>query len=128
MDTPQVKETWKQKFFSTKGRINRKTYLLRGLAIQAVMCLLDNVLGLSALGMFFSGQEAIGLALFLLIAVIGIAVIYSGICLGIRRWHDLNKSGWYSLLCLLIIPAIYIIFAKGTDGPNKYGPKPASDN
>ncbi|MGM9529148.1 MAG: DUF805 domain-containing protein [Phascolarctobacterium sp.] len=128
MDTPQVKETWKQKFFSTKGRINRKTYFLRGLAIQAVMGLIDNVLVISALGMFFSGEEAIGLALFLLIAVIGIVVIYSGICLGIRRWHDLNKSGWYCLLCILIIPAIYIIFAKGTDGPNKYGPKPVSDN
>ena len=128
MDTTQVKETWKQKFFSTKGRINRKTYLLRGIAIQAVMGVIINVLAVSALGMFFSGEAALGLALFLLIAVIGIAVICSGICLGIRRWHDLNKSGWYSLLCILIIPAIYIIFAKGTDGPNEYGPKPASDN
>lgn len=49
----------------------------------------------------------------------------SSITLIIRRCHDLDKSGWFSLL--LGIPVIniffgcYLTFVRGTIGPNKYG-------
>lgn len=127
MDTPQVKETWKQKFFSTKGRINRLNYLLCSIALQ-LMASFAQFMSISALTLMEMDSAVIGGLLLLLMIAFVILCMYSGICLTIKRWHDLDKSGWYSLLCILIIPAIYIIFAKGTDGPNKYGPKPASDN
>lgn len=40
---------------------------------------------------------------------------------GIRRMHDTNRSGWWS-----IVPIASLIFAaeKGTTGPNQYGPDP----
>ena len=125
MSTPQVKESWKQKLFSSKGRINRLNYLLYNIALQIVASIAQFIF-ITALAFIDEDSAIIGVILFILTSVLVIACIYSGICLTIKRWHDLNKSGWYTLLCLLIIPAIYIIFAKGTDGPNKYGLKPVS--
>ena len=125
MSTPQVNETWKQKLFSSKGRINRSNYLLHNIALQIVASIAQFIF-ITALAFIAEDSAIIGVILFILTSVLVIACIYSGICLTIKRWHDLNKSGWYTLLCLLIIPAIYIIFAKGTDGPNQYGLKPVS--
>ena len=125
MSTPQVKETWKQKLFSSKRRINRLNYLLYNIALQIVASIAQFIF-ITALAFIAEDSAIIGVILFILTSVLVIACIYSGICLTIKRWHDLNKSGWYTLLCLLIIPAIYIIFAKGTDGPNQYGLKPVS--
>lgn len=46
----------------------------------------------------------------------------------IRRLHDLNFSAWWCFLFLVPIveiPAnLYILFARGTTGPNRYGPDP----
>lgn len=45
-----------------------------------------------------------------------------------KRWHDRNKSGWWSLLGLIPIVGIWVIiecgFLRGTEGPNNYGPDP----
>ena len=58
-----------------------------------------------------------------------------GIMLSIRRFHDLDRSGWFVLAFFiagnippLSIPSslaniIWFMF-QGTDGPNKYGPDP----
>ena len=125
MSTPQVNETWKQKLFSSKGRINRLNYLLYNIALQIAASIAQFIF-ITALAFIAEDLAIFGVIMFILSSVLVIACIYSGICLTIKRWHDLNKSGWYTLLCLRIIPAIYIIFAKGTDGPNQYGLKPVS--
>jgi len=45
-----------------------------------------------------------------------------------RRLHDLDKSGWWMLLLFVplvnILFYIYILFFKGTEGPNQYGEDP----
>jgi uncharacterized membrane protein YhaH (DUF805 family) len=43
---------------------------------------------------------------------------------GARRLHDINLSGWLSLL--LIVPGmqLFLLFMPGTKGPNKYGSSP----
>lgn len=64
-----------------------------------------------------------------------IANILPDIMLGIRRFHDLDQTGWFVLIfkILGIIPIVghianvanLIWFAMpGTEGPNKYGPDP----
>lgn len=54
-----------------------------------------------------------------------LANLLPGIGLGIRRLHDLDKSGWWLLILLVpLIGAIVLIvwFAtKGTAGPNRFG-------
>ena len=61
---------------------------------------------------------------FLLGLIVCIVMLYSSLTINIRRCHDLDKSGLYIFATLLIIPAFTLVFAKGTTGPNKYGPDP----
>lgn len=48
---------------------------------------------------------------------------------GVRRLHDINRSGWWYWICL--IPAIgvfillYWLISEGTQGANDYGNPPA---
>jgi len=43
------------------------------------------------------------------------------IAVGVRRMHDVNKSGWY-----ILIPIYNLILycTDGTQGPNQFGPDP----
>ena len=45
----------------------------------------------------------------------------------VRRLHDINWSGWWWLVSLTGIGAIFLVVLyglKGTDGENRFGPKP----
>ena len=48
----------------------------------------------------------------------------------IKRLHDVDMPDWAYLLFLVpganIILGLYLLFKKGTQGPNKYGPDPLS--
>lgn len=58
----------------------------------------------------------------------GLAVLIPGIAVGVRRLHDIGKSGWYMFISLIpIIGIIWLIVLLATDsnpGDNKYGPNP----
>ncbi len=47
---------------------------------------------------------------------------------GIRRLHDMNKSGWLILVMFILVINIifnwYLILRKGTLGSNRYGSDP----
>ncbi|ARW09797.1 DUF805 domain-containing protein [Acetobacter ascendens] len=44
----------------------------------------------------------------------------------VRRHHDIDRNGWFFVLCFLPYIGvgywIYLLCAKGTQGPNAYGP------
>ncbi|WP_326518039.1 DUF805 domain-containing protein [Acinetobacter sp. CAAS 2-6] len=67
-----------------------------------------------------NGMAGLG---FLLLFVV---YFYFHLVLVIRRLHDLNQTGWISLL--LLVPVInfflafYLLLAPGTPGMNRYGP------
>lgn len=50
-----------------------------------------------------------------------LAVLVPSIAVGVRRMHDVGKSGWF-----LLIPIYNLILAvtEGETGPNEYGPDP----
>ncbi|MEZ4910002.1 MAG: DUF805 domain-containing protein [Saprospiraceae bacterium] len=50
-----------------------------------------------------------------------LATIIPNIAVGVRRMHDVGKSGWF-----LLIPIYNLILAltEGERGPNKWGPDP----
>ncbi|MBS9784394.1 DUF805 domain-containing protein [Candidatus Gracilibacteria bacterium] len=54
--------------------------------------------------------------------------IYPNIYLLRKRFHDLNYSGWMYLFTFIpivnIILGLILLFGKGTDGENQYGPDP----
>lgn len=66
------------------------------------------------------------LAILYMVFIIG--VIIPSITVGIRRLHDLNKSGWWYLIVFIpFIGAIIMIIwfvTKGTDGSNDFGDDP----
>lgn len=57
-----------------------------------------------------------------------VASVWFSLAQGVKRLHDLNKSGW--LILLMFIPIVnaifglYMLFADGTVGPNQYGADP----
>ena len=56
------------------------------------------------------------------------AVLLPGLAVGVRRLHDINKSGWYILLPLIpLIGSIWLLVLfsiEGTPGVNSYGENP----
>ncbi len=72
--------------------------------------------------------NSIGTITMLIIWLLYIIGIYIQVVTYIKRFHDLWRSGWYSLLMFIpfisIIGLIWAWFFKWTVGPNKYGPDP----
>lgn len=114
---------FKELFFTSKGRLNRKSYIYRSLFLSLVLCIVQGVLTfatntIDALELLFA-VVAFGFSLFSFV---------SNIMMDVRRLHDLDLSGWWMLLMLVplvnIFFALYMLFFKGTDGPNQYGDDP----
>jgi uncharacterized membrane protein YhaH (DUF805 family) len=79
---------------------------------------LDRVLGLAS--------ETYGIGpLYVLYAL---AVLIPGLAVGVRRLHDIDKSGWWMLIAFipLIGGIVLLVFAvmEGTSGSNRFGPDP----
>ncbi|MBI1172030.1 DUF805 domain-containing protein [bacterium] len=52
-----------------------------------------------------------------------------GLSVGIRRLHDVDKSGWWTLIALVPVVGIIVLIVwyctQGTPGSNRFGPAPA---
>ena len=59
------------------------------------------------------------------IAMVGniysLAVLVPSLAVGVRRIHDVGKSGWF---ILIPIYNLILFFTEGDKGPNEYGPDP----
>jgi uncharacterized membrane protein YhaH (DUF805 family) len=79
----------------------------------------------------------INMIITILLAIIGVSIdnpmlpnyysfliILPSIAVGVRRMHDVGKSGWY-----LLIPIYSLILActEGENGENQYGPDPKNE-
>lgn len=56
-----------------------------------------------------------------------LAVLLPGIAVAIRRLHDTDRSGWFSLLAFVPLASIVLLaffLEDGTPGPNRYGSDP----
>jgi uncharacterized membrane protein YhaH (DUF805 family) len=57
-----------------------------------------------------------------------LAIVIPGIAIGIRRLHDLDRSGWWLFLNLIpLVGAIVLIVwfcSQGTQGANRFGQDP----
>ena len=127
----------KDHFFRWEGRLNRLRYIKRTLIIialsialylitmTAVFLLLAQTGGNNTAlnpiqGMLFAGLG--------LITLLFIPLHVASWMLMIRRLHDLDVSGYFSLLSLVpfinIGLIIYLLCKQGTDGDNTYGPDP----
>lgn len=112
---------WKYLFTSFDGRINRaKFWAGVGVlfAIGIVAQIIDALLGTT-------GESGLGIVG----VIVMLASIYPALALYAKRWHDRDKSGWWSLIALIpLIGAIWLLvelgILEGTRGANQYGPDP----
>ncbi len=111
--------------FSPAGRFGRLSYLAWSMVINfslgMVMAIVAGIVGAS-----MQDPGAIGGILGILLLVIEIAIVVVAIMFSIRRFHDFNASGWWTLLMLVpvvnFITGLVLLFKPGTIGPNDFGP------
>jgi len=111
---------YKDVLLSFDGRIGRSDFWLKGILPIFVVLLI-----ISALDSYITGG-----VIYLLASIIS---IYPNVAVGVKRFHDRNKSGWWVLISLVpVIGAIWYLvecgILKGTDGDNVYGPDPVGVN
>jgi len=117
--------------FGFQGRTNRAKFWLVALAIFVVEAILFAMLG-SNIAMSDDPQEALarmGPVTSIVLLLFGILVTWISIAVGIKRFHDRNKSGvWVLIIFVPVIGSLWYLiecgFLKGTTGPNNYGPDP----
>ena len=111
------------KFFSPSCRIGRLRYLAHSMLLTLVAYAV--ILPLTLLAATFQDMAV----LFFAVMGIGYVALLAAIwIIVVQRLHDLNQSGWLSLLNLVplvnIFLAIYLLFWPGTEGTNNYGANP----
>ncbi|MBU2995118.1 DUF805 domain-containing protein [Cellulophaga baltica] len=99
-----------KKYSEFKGRSRRKEYwmfYLFSTIISVVLSIIDGaVLGLEGFGIN---------------SIYSLGILIPTLAVGVRRMHDVGKSGWF-----LLIPFynLYLLCTNGEVGPNQYGLDP----
>lgn len=111
-------------FLRYDNRLNRKRYILRSITVAVAVIVIAINLSVIANKL---GSRAIA-ALGILVSALPIIPAFM---LTIRRLHDLNRPAWWCIGFFIpmvnFVLSIYLVFFKGTKGPNQYGPDPLSD-
>lgn len=117
-------ETIFNNIFTTDGRISRLPYVKYTVLLWIASAVVSTVF--KFIGEATNIDSSLLLYLPMWALLIGMSV--GNVMLDIRRLHDLNKSGWFCLLMLVpfvnIIFQLYLLFAQGTVGYNRYGEDP----
>ena len=133
---------WKNLYLSLDGRTNRKPFWLAILALAVVTWILEFILfaafGVSLIPNMDPNADPAAAAaaasammgkMMVPLGILTLLLLWPSICLYAKRWHDRDKSGWWSLIVFVpIIGSIWILvelgFLRGTEGPNRFGPDP----
>ena len=103
-------------YISIHGRVSRKFYWIFGI-------LPFTVLG-AVLGALYAIYPVSPVVLILFVVL----CYWPTLAMQIKRWHDLDRSGWYCLLSLIpiVVFLVWIIIGliPGTKGENRFGPDP----
>jgi uncharacterized membrane protein YhaH (DUF805 family) len=129
-----------KRYADFSGRSSRMEYWMFALLqfiIVVALALVFVLIGGSS-GAFDAGGDSVAMfsGSFLILALVYLAVfLVPSIAVAVRRWHDMDKTGWMVLLFAVLgmIPVIgflasiaNIVFMclPGTSGPNQYGDDP----
>jgi uncharacterized membrane protein YhaH (DUF805 family) len=131
-------------FTGFDGRIPRKSfwlaYLVLMIATWILYFILLSVFGVNMMAMdpaaspeaqATQAAEAMS-SLALPMGILILLTLWPALAVYTKRWHDRNKSGWWSLIMFIpIIGAIWMLielgFLRGTEGPNRFGTDPIVD-
>jgi len=130
----------KSYLFSFEGRARRLEYWMYHLFLMIVIVLFVVFSGLmAALVGGLEGESsadtsimpALGAGIFgvMVIIVLSVVILWSSIAIQVKRWHDIDQSGWWVLInfvpffgsiCTLVVNG----FFPGTEGKNRFGEDP----
>jgi uncharacterized membrane protein YhaH (DUF805 family) len=102
-------------YINFEGRSNRGEYWWAVLAIVLVSLVLSVIDGIMTAS---GGIPILG-------SIFSLATLVPGISLGVRRLHDIDKSGWWMLL--MIVPVVgflvllYFFIQRPDEAPNRFG-------
>jgi len=109
-----------KKYAVFSGRARRKEYwffFLFNLIASIVLTVIDVTVGT---------YSATGVGL--LSTIYGLAVLIPSIACGVRRMHDIDRTGWWLLIAFVpfigVIIVLVIALLPGTAGDNRFGPDP----
>lgn len=112
-------------YFSATGRMGRLHFFLYGLLlgiIAYIPFLATNQYGL------IGPLPDLSPIIWVLVAMVILIIWYCSFVITIKRFHDLNYNGWWSLLLLVplinIVLGILLWFLPGTKGANRFGNPP----
>tara|TARA_R110002110_G_scaffold65206_1_gene179866 strand:+ start:14626 stop:14991 length:366 start_codon:yes stop_codon:yes gene_type:complete len=108
--------------FSPKGRLNQKGYIT-----GVLVCIVVQVGFMFAVSFLSPGGDSVGPGF--LISLLGIIlfclIFWAGIVMAIKRFRDIDKSGWFCLLLLIpligLVVFVALLFIPGTPDKNKFG-------
>jgi uncharacterized membrane protein YhaH (DUF805 family) len=114
---------------SFEGRVSRSTFWMTWVGLAAVAV----AAGVGA-SVFLDGPPGSGIFALatvvaaVLVMIFALLFMLMGIANEAKRWHDMNKSGWWVLLNLIpgigFIVLLVLGLMPGTRGPNRFGEAP----
>lgn len=122
LSSKEDQEGMLDKFIGIDGRINRKKYIFRSLLLWGMGCIFELCVIMSrAEQLDFVTGDLPGMVL---LTIVGIPWMM----LMVRRLHDLNRNGFWSLLIFVPVASfflfLYLCCFRGTRGRNSYGEDP----
>lgn len=127
----QIDSGIKENFFRWQGRLNRKRFIMRLLALTGVGIVLYILTGvllvIYADGAMRPNEETI-MGIYGLCTLLSIPITVASYMLMIRRLHDVGLSGYFILLAFIPFVSLglllYLLCKHGTEGDNAYGADP----
>jgi len=114
-------------FANFSGRARRKEYWMFALISFVISLILGFIDGAIHTTLVIGPGQPIGI----IQSIYGLVVLIPGLAVGVRRLHDINKSGWMLLVALIpLVGAIWLLVllaTNGTPGENNYGPDPKAE-
>jgi len=122
--------TWKQILFSFEGRIPRRQYWgATGIHVLVVFVITFVAVLIVQLSRERSSELGSWAGFLILLVPVVIVLVWSHFAVGVKRWHDRGKSGWWMLVGFIpYVGGIWQLIEcgclRGTEGDNQFGGDP----
>ena len=120
MNFTQAITTGFQKYVTFSGRATRSEYWYWVLAL-IIGGIITAIIDYAAFGI------STGVDYGPVNSIFSVATFLPSLAIAIRRLHDIDRTGWWTLIWFTIIGAFLLIYwlcVRGTPGPNRFGPDP----
>ena len=120
----EASKSYLVKWLNFKERTSRSEYWWGYLFSVIFSFAIGFIIGIAAALM---GVEEGSTTMGLLQLPLTLFIMIAGLSLGVRRLHDIDRSGWWCLIIFTIIGIFVLIYwacKKGNEGENRFGADP----